>query len=525
MLMDDFDEEFDFPYGAMRNGRAFRSHPTPPASPTSPSSTRAHFEVDSQGYTPNLRDLVSLLETPQGLKMYKIAYRENMLYKVRRYNDLLQSASDDVLRQQELIRLKTPELKKLAGVSGDADNWNIFESVSNQYLDAKDRATLFENVKMRAEQQLSREGMGSDDVKSNDAIKRLRDEFVAALRALSNFSSQAHVVSKVVDIVGTFIKDPKLFRTKLMNFMLVGGAGTGKTTMAAAIGDAFAKAGMFVGNRLVEAGRAELVAQYEGQTVARTRSFLTNNLDAGVVFIDEAYAITPWQGGKPEGYGSEAATAMVEFMTRYPGLYCIIVAGYEQQMTRYFLPTNEGMSRRFPNKFVLRDMAADDLLTVFKRAMLKAQGLPVPDGNNAALDSDGYFDADAWKYLRDIIHTCTRGTVEYVEEMDDSTRRRYKRVRRFVPAWDLLYSIFENQAGSMTNLADEAVTVLLGTITYQDVINTQKKMGGVGGVRPPIRTQPRSIMRIILVQRIESTALSHADAYLEQLAQVEGLLD
>ena len=48
-----------------------------------------------------------------------------------------------------------------------------------------------------------------------------------ALRGLSNFSSQSHIVATVVDIVGAFVKNPKLLRTKFMNIMMVGAAGTG----------------------------------------------------------------------------------------------------------------------------------------------------------------------------------------------------------------------------------------------------------------------------------------------------------
>ena len=241
------------------------------------------------------------------------------------------------------------------------DNWNVFESISQEYIEAKDGATQFEALRARAQERL-RGTMSTGQVERGDAVYALRDELVAELEELGNFTAQAHIVSKTVDIVSSFIKDPRLFRIKLMNFMMVGSAGTGKTTIAAHIGNVFAKAGMFVGNNLVEAGRADLVGQYEGQTVARTRNFLLSNLDNGVIFVDEAYSITPWQNGKPEGYGSEAATAMVEFMTRYKGLYCIITAGYEKEMTRYFLATNEGLDRRFPYKFILRDMSPGELV-------------------------------------------------------------------------------------------------------------------------------------------------------------------
>ena len=480
--------------------------------------------VGPDGAPPLLHELVGVLNTFDGLLMYKRAYLVHMTYKIGKYTELLEQARLDVERHVDVLRIKTPELKRVAGVDGAHDNWNIFESISEQYREATDRAATFEALQTRARQRLAGT-MAVDELRPNDAACYLRDDLVRTLRRLSNFASQAHIVVKVVEIVGSFIKDPRLFRTKLMNFMLMGGAGTGKTTLASAIGAVFAKAGIFVGDRLIEAGRAELVGQYEGHTVARTRNFLINHLDAGVVFIDEAYAITPWQQGKPEGYGAEAATAMVEFMTRFPGLYCLIVAGYEKEMSRYFLPTNEGLSRRFPNKYVLGSMAPSDMIVVFRRALLHAQGADVPDGRDTPLGSTGYFSKEAWTYLHDLVAVSTQGDVVDIEEHDQATRRTYARVRTFRPHWEYLFALFSNQAGSMTNLADEAVTVLMGTISYDEVIALQRKRHGNTAVpRPAILEQPVSVMRHIVVQAILKSSLSDAPHFLAQLQHVERIM-
>ena len=211
-----------------------------------------------------------------------------MQHKVKTYGDLVAEADRDVQRHLEVAHIRMQDLKVVARVRDDTDNWHIFESVSELYREAKDRSAIFEALRDRAEMRLSH-------AQEMEDVACLRDSLVDALRALTNFAPQSHILGTVVDLVGAFLKDPRLFRRRLLNFMLVGSAGTGKTTLAGIIGDVFAKAGMFVGDRLVEAGRAELVGQYEGQTVARTRSFLISNLDNGVIFIDEAYAITPWQ--------------------------------------------------------------------------------------------------------------------------------------------------------------------------------------------------------------------------------------
>ena len=360
-----------------------------------------------------------------------------------------------------------------------------------------------------------------EDLKPKDVAFELRDGLVAALRNLANFSSQAHIVATVGDIVGAFVKNPRLIRTKFLNFMMVGAAG--KSTLAAAIAQAFARVGMFVDDKVTDAGRAEFVGEYEGQTVARTRAFLVANLDRGVVFVDEAYAITPWSDGKPEGYGSEAATAMVEFMTKYKGLYCIFTAGYEREMTRYFLPTNPGLTRRFPYRFVLADLAPDDLLTVFQRTLLTEQGLAVPAGKGTPLDSEAYFSEDAWAYLRELVRLATRGAVTYdEEEYDRATHRTYRRVRRFAPDWPHLHTLFENQAGSMTNLAEEAITVLMRTVSYKEAVAVHQRTKGIA--RATIREQPRATMRAIVVQRIQNSALSGADAFLDELESLESVM-
>lgn len=455
----------------------------------------------------DLHRLIEFLETPEGLALHARAFRDNMQYKMVRYEELVREAERDVSKHLTIARLQTTDLKRVSNVVGDADNWHIFESVSERYREARDRMAVFESLHERA----------ATRARSIDGptMHALRDALTASLRSLTNFSSHSHVVTAVVDVVCAFLKDPRLFRRRLLNFVLVGTAGTGKTTLAGSIGSVFANAGIFIGNRLVTAGRAELVGQYEGQTVARTRSFLVSNLDSGVVFIDEAYAITPWQNGKPEGYGSEAATAMVEFMTRYQGLYCLIVAGYERQMTRYFLPSNEGLSRRFPYKFVLANASPEYLVRVFRRQLLLQQGLEVPDGDDNVLESDAYFTKEAWHYLECVVRESLRGQAFVTEEFDAATNKTHRRVTLFVPHYEYMHLVFENQSGSMAALAEEAVTTLLKHVPFSEFAPKRHQ------VRPSMEAQPTSVLRSIIVRRICNIALSLSTEFLGEFSLLE----
>jgi SpoVK/Ycf46/Vps4 family AAA+-type ATPase len=509
----------EYRYGSLRSDKNFRVAVPDKSPEQSPPPSPSALVASADGSLSNLRELLDVLQSNNGLRMLKTAYRSNMTYKIDTYTELLRVATEDIDKHVDIMHLTIPDLKRLANVKTDDDNWVIFESVNAQYKEAKAKAAVFEANLQRATEKMSG-SMGVEEVRSSDAIRPLRDELVRNLRSLTNFtSSQPHVIKKVVDIVGSFLKDPSIVRKKLMTFMLCGGAGTGKTTLANAIGRVFASAGMFVSGSVVEAGRAELVGQYEGQTVARTQNFLVSNLDNGITFIDEAYAITPWDKGKPEGYGSEAATAMVEFMTKYPGLYCIIVAGYEKQMVRYFLGSNEGLPRRFSYKFVLRDFSMEDLVVVFKRKLLEIQGIPIPDGKRVTLASERYFTSEAWGYLRQVVQESLKGGYLLQDEYDEATRKSYKNVKTFLPQYEYMHALFENQAGSMSLLADEAVTVLMTTLSYDDVYSMQRKMGI--GARPEFRTQGLPVMKRIVRERITTMALSNRDEFISELEAIE----
>ena len=165
-----------------------------------------------------------------------------------------------------------------------------------------------------------------------------------------------------------------------------GNPGTGKTSVARLFQRYLRAFGVLARDRFVEVNALELKGQYSGQTGPVVKEHIANAL-GGALFIDEAYALTPWTDGKLEGYGAEAVTALVEFMSRYKGLYCVMVAGYEREMVRYFLTANPGLPRRLPFRYVLRPLSVDDLVGVFQRHMLLEQGLEVPTGRVRRVDA------------------------------------------------------------------------------------------------------------------------------------------
>ena len=161
--------------------------------------------------------------------------------------------------------------------------------------------------------------------------------------------------------------------TPSLHMAFSGGPGTGKTTVARIIGRILSKHELLEHGRVREVGRPDLVAEYVGQTGTKTEKLIEESL-GGVLFIDEAYALSEPGAGRSSGdYGAEALAVLISGMENHRHELCVIVAGYPEEMER-FIDTNAGMASRVSRRIRFPDFTEQELLEVFK-AMAASDGL------------------------------------------------------------------------------------------------------------------------------------------------------
>ena len=145
-----------------------------------------------------------------------------------------------------------------------------------------------------------------------------------------------------------------------------GSPGTGKTHAARLIAQLLKELG-YVHGDIVEVQRADLVAGYVGQTALKTRAVI-NRAKGGVLFVDEAYALTPGSSASSgRDFGAEAVQELMRDLTS--GDPVVILAGYPREMER-FLGVNPGLSRRFQVRFTFMDYAIGQLASIFVKLSL-----------------------------------------------------------------------------------------------------------------------------------------------------------
>ena len=131
--------------------------------------------------------------------------------------------------------------------------------------------------------------------------------------------------------------------------------------MARIIGKIFNALGLLSKGHLVEVDRSGLVAGYVGQTAIKTQEVVQKAL-GGVLFIDEAYSLTPENADKD--FGQEAIDTILKAMEDHRDDFVVIVAGYASLMPR-FIDSNPGLKSRFNKYLFFADYNGQQLYDIF----------------------------------------------------------------------------------------------------------------------------------------------------------------
>jgi uncharacterized tellurite resistance protein B-like protein len=146
-----------------------------------------------------------------------------------------------------------------------------------------------------------------------------------------------------------------------LHMVFTGNPGTGKTMVARILGKIFGAMGVLKKGHLVETDRSGLVAEYMGQTGAKTQAKINEALD-GVLFIDEAYSLLAQEG--QDVYGGEAIQALLKRAEDDRQRLVIILAGYPDEM-QALLESNPGLSSRFNRVMHFDDYLPVELARIF----------------------------------------------------------------------------------------------------------------------------------------------------------------
>lgn len=197
--------------------------------------------------------------------------------------------------------------------------------------------------------------------KTQELLKKLD-----SLTGLENVKEYIHRLVKQVSVDKELAKNNPYADKPTYHMVFEGNQGTGKTTVANILASLFYNLDILPQSNVKVVDRSDLVGAYIGHTEKNTKQVIMEAM-GGVLFIDEAYQLTP---GYSNDFGKQAIETLITALENYRDKFITIFAGYTKEMEQ-FLDTNPGLRSRIPITIVFPDYSSQEIAEIVNNHISK----------------------------------------------------------------------------------------------------------------------------------------------------------
>ena len=212
-------------------------------------------------------------------------------------------------------------------------------------------------------------GEASREIKSSDLTTLFEEMDLSEdpYEQLNNLIGIVQVKQKIQEIIvqiktqQELAEKGKTIEKPAIHMMFTGNPGTGKTTVARILGKIMKKEGVLRKGNFFEIKGRDLCGRYVGETAPKTSTYCRDAYGS-ILFIDEAYGL--YQKDMGRDYGKEAIQTLIAEMENHRDDFCVIFAGYQEEMEE-LLTANVGLESRIPYRIEFPNYTKEELVSIF----------------------------------------------------------------------------------------------------------------------------------------------------------------
>ncbi len=279
---------------------------------------------------------------------------------------------------EQLYSYAKQEFKSI-GFEPDENTFDVFKNICD--YEKEDGLFYGINTVKKVVGEMARVSLkaGSEKVIDSEACKTIvpeRADTEDTLKIIEDMIGMEDVARQMREIIAQVIfSRANGTKSPAMHMLFVGNPGTGKTTVARALGQIFRENHILRAGKFFEHKGRDLCGEYVGHTAVKVNN-ICKSAYGSVLFIDEAYSLATDR--REKDYGKEAIDTLIAEMENHSDDLVVIFAGYPDEM-EYLLDTNPGMRSRIPYKIVFPDYSKEQLYQIYMK-MVENSGYSVADG-------------------------------------------------------------------------------------------------------------------------------------------------
>ena len=156
------------------------------------------------------------------------------------------------------------------------------------------------------------------------------------------------VKNDVFEMIIYYLQNFEKTNKNMLHLVIEGSPGVGKTKLGKIMAQIYCALGIIPSNKFKYVKATDLIGEHVGATRIMTQKII-DDADGGVLFIDEAYALSSNDSKDP--YGKECLDTLNFNLSENKKKLIVIIAGYPDQLDKCFFSYNPGLERRFPFRF------------------------------------------------------------------------------------------------------------------------------------------------------------------------------